>query len=98
MDTGCPDDLVSLKTMPPDCKQYIEEAETTQSYDTAHGALSANQTVDMQVQGIGVASPYVLRNTPDVLTIGRRCLEQGFSFRFPKLAWGPQTYSWGPQA
>ena len=59
MDTGCPDDLISRKTMPPDCKQYIEAAEVVRAYDTANGSFRADQTVDMQIASIGVASPYV---------------------------------------
>ena len=80
MDTGCPDDLISRKTMPADCKQFIEEADVVQAYDTANGSLQADQTVDMQIESIGVASSYVLNSTPDVLSIGKRCEKRGYAF------------------
>ena len=82
MDTGCPDDLISRKTMPPDCKPHIETAEVAQAYDTANGSLKVDQTVDMQIESIGVASPYVLPSTPDVLNVGRRCEKEGYEFHW----------------
>ena len=79
MDTGCPDDSISRKTMPPDCKPHIETADIALAYDTANGALKVDQTVDMQIESIGVASPYVLPTTADVLNVGTRCEKEGSS-------------------
>ena len=46
---------------------------------TASGPSSADVQADIKVPSLGVTStPYVLPNTPSVLTVGYRCVEEGF--------------------
>ena len=54
-------------------------------FSTSHSNQCANakpsqglQQVDMQVEHIGEACPYVLQSTPEVLSVGRRCEEFGY--------------------
>ncbi|OLP94911.1 hypothetical protein AK812_SmicGene23039 [Symbiodinium microadriaticum] len=48
---------------------------------TANGPNSANQQCDVSVDSIGVkVAPYVLPETPSVLSIGQRCMDEGFDF------------------
>ena len=48
---------------------------------TANGPSSAEVQSDISVPSIGVVShPYVLPSTPSVLSVGYRCMEEGFDF------------------
>jgi hypothetical protein len=48
---------------------------------TANGPSSADQQIDVNVDPIGAtAQPYILHDTPSVLSVGVRCVEEGFDF------------------
>ena len=48
---------------------------------TANGPSSADGQADAKVPSLGVSStPYVLHSAPSVLTVGYRCMEEGFDF------------------
>ena len=47
----------------------------------ANGPSSADQQIKINVPSLGIkANPYVLPSTPSVLSVGCRCVEQGFDF------------------
>ena len=53
--------------------------------DTANGTTVANETVLMQIGALQEnIEPHLLEDTPDVMTVGRRCQEHGYGF-----AWDP---------
>ena len=46
--------------------------------------------MQQQIGELGeVAEPYILDNTPDVLSIGRRCVEDGYSFNWKPYSLHP---------
>ena len=48
---------------------------------TANGPSAADVQADIKVPSLGITStPYVLPSTPSVLTVGYRCMEEGFDF------------------
>ena len=48
---------------------------------TANGPSAADVQADIKVPSLGITStPYVLPSTPLVLTVGYRCMEEGFDF------------------
>ena len=48
---------------------------------TANGPISADQQIKINVPSLEIeADPYVLPSTPSVLSVGYRCMEQGFDF------------------
>ena len=54
--------------------------------NTANGETIADQCLPMQVAPLGeTVKPLVLENTPAVLSIGRRCMIDGYSFHWPKF-------------
>ena len=54
---------------------------------TANGLVDGDKVVSQQIgELLEVAEPYVLDSTPDVLSIGRRCVEDGYEFH-----WGPYS-------
>ena len=61
----------------------MEEAAVEQNSDTANGELKADRTVRMQIEGFyDDCDPCVLADTPDVISIGRRCLQLGYVFHW----------------
>ncbi len=48
---------------------------------TTNGLVDGDKVVSQQIgELLEVAEPYVLDSTPDVLSIGRRCVEDGYEF------------------
>ncbi len=85
MGTGCKYDLTTRASVPPCLQDGIIEAIIPLTLSTANGLVSCNQVVSTQVGELEeVAEPYLLDATPDVLSIGRRCVEDGCEFH-----WGP---------
>ncbi len=57
---------------------------------TANGLSSGDKVVQQQIGELGeVAEPYILDSTPDVLSIGRRCVEDGYSFNWTPYSLHP---------
>ncbi len=51
------------------------------SFTTANGKTEAAEVADVQVPELDeVVSPYILEATPPVLSVGARCMLQGFTF------------------
>ena len=49
----------------------------------ASDLVNGDKTVPQQIGELGeVAEPYVLDSSPDVLSIGRRCVQQGYAIRW----------------
>ena len=72
-DTGCPVDLAGRKSLPKLIADHVRKSEEPRDFDTANGALPADEQAVMQVEGLPTgADPYVLEESPDVLTVGRR--------------------------
>src|SRR5665648_793356 len=85
MDTGCKYDLTTRASVPPNHQDLITDALIPLTLSTANGLVSCTQVVGTQIGGFEeVAEPYLLDATPDVLSIGRRCVEDGCEFH-----WGP---------
>ena len=48
---------------------------------TANGPSSVDKQLKINVPSLGIeADPYVLASTPSVLSVGHRCVDQGFDF------------------
>ena len=89
MDTGCKYDLTTRASVPPGHQDLITDAIIPLTVSTANGLVSCTQVVGTQIGGFGeVAEPYLLDATPDILPIGRRCVEEGCEFH-----WGPFSLS-----
>ena len=88
-DTGCPFDLVSRPNLG-ELATQIEKAETPQVLDTANDRISASEEVIMSMHPLEeIIAPLILESTPDVLTVGRRCVEEGFGFHWEPYSTKP---------
>ena len=81
MDTGCKHDLTTRDAIP-----YCQLGVITKSLNpvllsTSNDIVSSDMIVPQQIGALWVnAEPYVLEQSPDVLSIGRRCVQDGYSF------------------
>ena len=87
MDTGSPFDLVGRNEIP---KSYVNkniaESEFEITLNTANGETDVNWTLPLQVAPLGeTVNPFLLENTPAVLSVGRRCMVDGYEFHWPKF-------------
>ncbi|CAE7238970.1 unnamed protein product [Symbiodinium sp. KB8] len=77
-DTGSAQDLIAERELG---HATPFESGNPISMMTASGPNSANKQCDVSVDSIGVqVTPYVLPDTPSVLSIGQRCKDEGFDF------------------
>ena len=77
-DTGSAQDLIAQRELG-QTKTY--ESSSPIQMMTANGPNAASVQCDVSVDSIGIeVKPYVLPDTPSVLSIGQRCMEEGFDF------------------
>ena len=59
-------------------------SDTPISLATANGSTRADEVADVKVDALHKPfTPYILEETPAVLSVGVRCMEQGYSFVWP---------------
>ncbi len=82
MDTGSGHDLISTQDSTNLSKS---ENGTPLTLCTAAGKIKVRQIAKVMIDSFKhTATPYVLPNTPAVLSIGRRCMLEGFAFHWPQ--------------
>ena len=80
MDTGCGHDLIS-KNRANKLGLNIEETDNPMSFFTANAVTSTNDVAKIHFDEFGIThSPYVLEESPSVLSVGKKCMEEGYSF------------------
>mgnify|MGYP003327510338 CR=1 FL=1 len=83
MDSGSPVDIAGINTMSQDMKDGIECTNQCLTLETPNGDVVANQVTTVQIDKLGEnVEPYALDDSPDVLSIGRRCLKHGYGFHW----------------
>ena len=82
--TGCPYDLVQTSTLSRINRRQRHPARAPTELETANGKVTAKTTCAMKIGGLNEnIEPYCLESTPDVITLGYRCMEIGYSFHWP---------------
>jgi hypothetical protein len=83
-DTGSGYDLVEEAEVP---KWHLEDkkpCEEELSLYTANGLTPVNHVIQMQVKALGEnVDMLLLKQTPAVISIGKRCMELGYGFWWP---------------
>ena len=80
MDTGCGHDLISQKKI---AKRDLETLVTPEpiSFQTANGITDTDLVSNFQTESFAEPiNAYVLDDTPSVLSIGKRCMNQNYGF------------------
>ena len=84
VDTGCGYDLVSQREVAL-MKRFVEKAKRTITFHIANGPTVTEDVANVYVKDQDShISPYMLNNTPPVLTVGYRCMEMGYTFIWPR--------------
>lgn len=84
IDSGSEQDLVSEAQIPRVKASNRHRRDEPISLLTANGATTADEVVDVDIHGLTKpCQPLVMEHTPAVLSVGIRCLEQGYSFVWP---------------
>ena len=80
VDSGCGHDLISrgeVESSGLDC----EDCQDHVRFSTANGSATARQVAPLFIDELGCnVSPYVLPSTPAVVSMGKRCMYEGYSF------------------
>ena len=82
MDSGSGHDLIALKKVDRmDMEMYEDEMV---NFHTANGVTSTSKMTDIQFNAFEEpVKAHVLEDTPSVISMGKRCLEQGYTFIWP---------------
>jgi len=83
VDTGCGYDLVSQRETGL-IKRFVSKAKVPITFHTANGPTRTENIANIHVRELDEnITPYVLENTPPVLTVAYRCMEMGYTFVWP---------------
>ena len=86
VDTGCGFDLVSREHARA-LKRWIKRASKPVQFATANGTTDATEVLELFIDEFNQEiEPYILESTPDVISVGMRCMKYGFSFIWPSGA------------
>ncbi len=81
VDTGCTHDLTTRAAVPSHQHVHISPARVPILLSTANDLMHGDTVAVQLILELGEnAEPYLLDSTPDVLSIGRRCVDRGFCF------------------
>ena len=65
-------------------KDFIRRAPVPMSFNAANGSIGAEEVVDMFAKEFdSEIEPHILQSTPDVLSVGMRCMKLGYHFIWP---------------
>ena len=82
--TGCPIDLVGHNELSTGEQSLTRKVGRTRALQTANGTASTLGSVAAKMQDIDeVVDAHVMQNTPSLISIGKRCVEQGYTFTWP---------------
>ena len=81
VDTGSEQDLLSESMLKTAKATNRCTSDTSISLATAHGSTRKDEVADVKVDALHkLFTPYILEDTPAVLSVGILCMEQGYSF------------------
>ena len=84
MDTGSEQDLISEGMLKTANATNRRVSDTPICLATANGSTRTDEVADVTVDALHKDfTPYILDETPPVLSVGVRCMEQGYSFIWP---------------
>ena len=84
VDTGSGQDLISEGMLKSAKAKNRRLSDTPICLATANGSTRADEVADVTVDALHQDfTPYILDETPPVLSVGVRCMEQGYSFVWP---------------
>ena len=84
VDTGSAFDLIGKQDVPEWCVMLATPTDGTVELSTANGRMAVTKEVLMQVGSFQQhVTPLLLESSPPVLSVGKRCMEEGYSCHWP---------------
>ena len=81
LDTGCGHDLISRQKVEAMSGVISHDDEGGMSFMTANGVTQTQEVMNFRPRELSQDSKaYVLEERPAVLSVGKKCMEQGYSF------------------
>jgi hypothetical protein len=78
VDTGCPFDLIALDDLDSNELDFIKKASKLIRMSTPNGLVDADKIISFKVPQLGEPiSAYIMKSSPTVMSIGRRCVVNG---------------------
>ena len=83
VDTGCPIDLVGMNELNDSERYLISRSFPGHSLRTANGITGTNGRIDASAEHLpDRIEARILPTTPALISVGKRCMEMGYSFRW----------------
>ena len=74
-------------------KRFVSKAKVPIPFHTANGPTRIDNIANIHVRELDEhITPYVIENTPPVLTVGYRCMELGYTFIWPTNIRNPTSF------
>ena len=83
VDTGCPIDLVASDDLTDSEMKYVREVADGIRLNTANGRTKTSGVLNFEIEGLADdVEAHVLTKTPTVFSLGKRCMNLGYSFEW----------------
>jgi len=87
IDSGSAFDIVDQGSLTQKERETVRRVADPTTLVTANGAIEADEVLPVRISDLGLkADALVLRDSPSVLSLGKRIMEEGFSF-----SWSPNS-------
>ena len=91
LDSGASIDMVGADSVAEEENLRIKNAAKTLNINTANGKVTANETIAVKLPNLGIElDPLILKNCPNVLSMGKRCADEGFGFYWDPFSKTPR--------
>ena len=81
VDAGCPFDLIARRELDGNEADFVKKASKYVRMATPSGIVDADRMITFRVPSLGdPIDAYVMESTPTVMSIGRRCMQLGYTF------------------
>ena len=64
-------------------KRRVRERDSPLALRTANGTISADREIDVSLATKGRTKALVMKDSPSLLSLGRRCMDEGYAFTWP---------------
>ena len=79
-----------MKGMPKKVKDRAVVAESIMTFHSGNGIVDSDKALPHYSPVMGSVRPRLLEDSPDVYSVGYRCIEEGWEMRWP--AWSHHPY------
>ena len=82
-DTGASVDAINSTVISRAGLKKVQMLGVAQTYETAAGDVTVDSTISLHSNRIGKINAVLLEGSPAVVSVGKRCMEEGYGFYWP---------------